>query len=334
VEVKVPRKKYSIPLIRASIVLTFLNRLNKQQESAVLDRLGMSREALADASRFLSAEEVYTVVEWCAAETGNAVFGIETGLALDIAAWPPFLNAMSATTLAEFISKYSAGVTSHATSTKYILELGSPLCSWRQARTFQPNMLPAQADAFAIGLMVNILTIALGPIWDPRQVSLQMCAPATCRTPQIAGMEILQGGKMGVACRFPSHWLWAKFDFSALTYSGAQDPESILPINVYEVIDQLLKSKLPIAQLDTARLAENIGTTPRNLRSRLGAEGTNFASILEDAKCRRAIDLLKSGDVSIAQIAGELGYADAANFTRAFRRLTGMTPRSFRKSKN
>jgi AraC-like DNA-binding protein len=334
VEVKVPRKKFDIPLIRASIVLTFLNRLNERQELAVLERLGMSRETVTDAARFLSAEEVYTVVEWCAVETGNTFFGIETGLALDIATWPPFLDAMSTRTLAEFISKYSAGVASHATSTKYILELGSPSCTWRQTRTFRPNMLPAQADAFAIGLMVNILMTALGPIWNRRQVSLQMCAPSTCKTQQIAGMDILQGGKMGVACIFPTHWLWAECDFGAPAYSGTEFPESILPTDLSEVVEHLLKANLPITHLNTARLAEAIGTTPRSLRSRLRAKGTNFASILEDVKCRRAVDLLKNNDVSVAHIAGELGYTDAANFTRAFRRLTGMTPRSFRKSKN
>jgi AraC-like DNA-binding protein len=44
--------------------------------------------------------------------------------------------------------------------------------------------------------------------------------------------------------------------------------------------------------------------------------------------------LLRDPARSIDEIAARLGYSDAANFTRAFRRWTGMTPRAFRRSIN
>jgi AraC-like DNA-binding protein len=42
-----------------------------------------------------------------------------------------------------------------------------------------------------------------------------------------------------------------------------------------------------------------------------------------------AIDHLKGGQHSLADIAFLLGFADQASFTRAFRRWTGKTPSEF-----
>lgn len=45
----------------------------------------------------------------------------------------------------------------------------------------------------------------------------------------------------------------------------------------------------------------------------------------------RAKQLLIGSDMSIGRIAGEVGYADPLYFTRLFTRLTGVSPREFRK---
>ena len=44
--------------------------------------------------------------------------------------------------------------------------------------------------------------------------------------------------------------------------------------------------------------------------------------------------LLLHSDLSIQQIAAELGCEDQSNFTKAFRKATGETPSGFRKSRN
>ena len=46
----------------------------------------------------------------------------------------------------------------------------------------------------------------------------------------------------------------------------------------------------------------------------------------------RAVDLLRTTDMSITQIAYECGFNDSNYFTRAFRTINGMTPRDFRKA--
>jgi len=68
----------------------------------------------------------------------------------------------------------------------------------------------------------------------------------------------------------------------------------------------------------------------RTLKRRLAARGTSYSALLDEARRDRALILLGSGMLSVEQVADQLGYSNAANFARAFRRLTGTTPRAYR----
>lgn len=79
-----------------------------------------------------------------------------------------------------------------------------------------------------------------------------------------------------------------------------------------------------------AELAQILNVTPRTLDRHLKAEGFRFRGLSNEVRRENAIRLLRESDLSITRIALELGYSDAANFTRAFRRATGASPARFR----
>lgn len=78
------------------------------------------------------------------------------------------------------------------------------------------------------------------------------------------------------------------------------------------------------------QLAQRLHLSPRTLRRRLEAEGIRYLDLLQRTRIRDAKALLLKPGVEIQQIAQILGYADAANFTRAFRQRTGQTPSAYR----
>lgn len=81
-------------------------------------------------------------------------------------------------------------------------------------------------------------------------------------------------------------------------------------------------------------VARKLGVSSRTLKRKLAELGTSYSSLLEAQRRERATMLVRAGDLTVDQIAGRLGYSDAANFVRAFRRWTGMTPKAFRVAKS
>jgi AraC-like DNA-binding protein len=86
----------------------------------------------------------------------------------------------------------------------------------------------------------------------------------------------------------------------------------------------------PPPDLPTA--AARLALSERSLRRRLAEAGTSFRREREAALIERARRLMAAGKATIEDVAAELGYADAAAFTRAFRRWTGETPGRFARS--
>ena len=69
--------------------------------------------------------------------------------------------------------------------------------------------------------------------------------------------------------------------------------------------------------------------SPRTLQRRIAAEGTSFHALVESVREELARVYVKDPKRSLGEIAfSSVGRAQP--FLRAFRRWTGMTPRSFR----
>lgn len=78
------------------------------------------------------------------------------------------------------------------------------------------------------------------------------------------------------------------------------------------------------------RVAGTLFVSERTLKRRLQEEEVSFQMLVDDVRLGRARDLLINTHMSLSQIADALGYADAANFTRAFKRWTGISPSTHR----
>jgi AraC-like DNA-binding protein len=79
-------------------------------------------------------------------------------------------------------------------------------------------------------------------------------------------------------------------------------------------------------------VAESLGMSKRSLQRRLAGEGLTYSGVLADVRLDTAARWLRETDKSVGEIAFRLGDTDAANFTRAFRGNTGISPRVFREN--
>jgi len=79
-----------------------------------------------------------------------------------------------------------------------------------------------------------------------------------------------------------------------------------------------------------ARVAATLFVSERTLKRRLQEEDASFQNLVDQVRLERAGELLQDMDMNLSQVADALGYADAANFTRAFKRWTGSSPSQYR----
>lgn len=77
-------------------------------------------------------------------------------------------------------------------------------------------------------------------------------------------------------------------------------------------------------------VAKQLRMSTRTLKRKLAEHDTTFSALRDDQRRQRALLLLENRELSIGEIATKLGYSELPNFTRAFRKWTGMTPNAYR----
>jgi AraC-like DNA-binding protein len=91
-------------------------------------------------------------------------------------------------------------------------------------------------------------------------------------------------------------------------------------------IRQLLRQGPTIGSVATA-----IGKSERSLQRALACEATSFRALVAEVRADLAHDLLRQRDCRVAEVAAELGFAEPAAFSRAFRQWTGVYPAQYRR---
>src|SRR5215217_5934134 len=84
-------------------------------------------------------------------------------------------------------------------------------------------------------------------------------------------------------------------------------------------------------QIELDDVAHRLATSRRQLQ-RAFAEigGTSFRTYLAEVRMRRAMELLRHGELAVRDIASSVGYRQPAQFAKTFRRHHGAPPSTFR----
>ena len=100
-----------------------------------------------------------------------------------------------------------------------------------------------------------------------------------------------------------------------------------------EALQQVIRSYAADRWLNAKEASECVGTSMRTMQRRLSAEQSSYSSVLEQTRAEMARELMESTEASLDDIAHKLGYQSPGNFTRAFRRWSGVSPSEFRRQR-
>ena len=77
-------------------------------------------------------------------------------------------------------------------------------------------------------------------------------------------------------------------------------------------------------------MASRLGLSVRTLHRRLAEQGQHYQRIVDDVRRTLAIEFLQKTSLPVEEIAGRVGFSEASNFRKAFRKWTGHAPAHFR----
>ena len=108
-----------------------------------------------------------------------------------------------------------------------------------------------------------------------------------------------------------------------------RDPHAALLARVRSAINSQRAGGLDVA---ASSIAAWLAISERSLFRQLHAAGWQYQKLVDAHRISEAQSLLRASADSIARIAERLGFSDAANFSRNFRRCCGSSPRQYRKN--
>jgi AraC-like DNA-binding protein len=256
------------------------------------------------------------------------------GERLDLAGWPPFVDAVSrATTLGEFLIRFIRSAKDEATSARHSLEVGAVHTLFRERRTSEQGIAPAQNDAFTAAFTLGVLRRGAGSRWNPEQVQLTVCNPDALPD-RYLGIGIIRGDRMGMVVRFPTEWLFQAIDQHALIpAAGDEKSRRHVPVAFLDALRQTVLLHIRDADLGVDLVARYSGMSRQVLQRRLQASSTTLTAEITAVKQQRATELLVETNRSVVDIATAVGFRNSTSFARAFKSWTGESPREYRKKR-
>jgi AraC-like DNA-binding protein len=168
-------------------------------------------------------------------------------------------------------------------------------------------------------------------------IELRCTEPDFCDDYRVMFSENLQFGRPRTRMIFAAECLDlpVRRSVDELQRFLAEAPANILvkyrdPASLARRIRHDLRALPAAAWPETEALAQRLCISASTLRRRLADEGQTYQGLNDSVRRELAITWLAEADVSFADIAARLGFADTSSFYKAFRKWTGSNPGHYR----
>ncbi len=328
-----------IPCIQAKILNAILNaaQLPEREIELLLAAESLRRSDLRDPHGTLPFAAYLRLFDRVAAAMGRDSFGLDlsSGMGPELVGPAGYIFVASPDLMHAVRALASSVFTIQDATVFEVLTDPAPHVRYRIT---DDAMTPRRHDVeFSLGYVNHLIRRLLGPVYAPAEVWFEHPGPAR---PE------LQEALLGCPVFFDQdrNAIWFRPEDVQRRAPGA-DPNLVALMQHYiqlldrpdhsiqtftEEVRQTLAA-LPEGRAPTLEtVAARLGFSPATLGRRLRAEGTSFRDLLRRKRIEGARRLLTETRLSVLEIAERSGYGETASFTRAFRTVTGESPRAYR----
>jgi AraC-like DNA-binding protein len=326
----------------ASYINAFASALEAAgiEPQAVFAEAGVAVQVTSDPLKRISNTDVTQLFQASIRATGNPYFGIEVGERMQ----PGNLHALGFAMLASVslrdfynrICNYYRVVSQNADFEQEEIDGASVLV----ARNVASSVCDETQDVW-VTMMVRFLRFLYQQELNPLWIDLRRPVPETGEQPFLDYFKCplkFSAGELRIAIDsslMDRELLGGSADLAqhndqiVMQYLDKMERKDIV-----NRVRKLIIEELASGTLSKASVAEKIHMSARNLQIKLAEKETTFQDTLDNTRQSLAAGYIEQSHLAITEIAYLLGFSDASNFTRAFRRWHGVSPREYREERN
>ena len=318
-------------LIKAHHALPFIEVLKKRGApiKLIAKQAGLPLEAAMCGEGVIGERALWRFIEYAANRQDDPFFGYHCAVA-DPVIQDGRLGAMPLsldTSLEKILKQFFFNAQKESSGCNYEL-VPDGKDSWlRRTPVFQGEQRSWQVEQYMLQNFIQIIRICEGADWVPENVMITSRNSPHPVPEEWQAIKFTWGQKY-TALKFSRTILDLppKPDNSIESARGGNRPGYLSRVSMKGLVDRQLDSGK--ATLDNA--ANELGISSATLKRRLRRIETSYSELLESCRTIKAKELLLGTQVSVNRLSRDLGYGFPQNFTRSFKRVTGMTPTEFR----
>ncbi|HET7267343.1 MAG TPA: AraC family transcriptional regulator [Oleiagrimonas sp.] len=301
--------------------------------------LGLTRAQMLDPQVKVSYHQARTILLRAIAALGEPALGLIVGRRQKIGSFG--LLGLLMMTSATFGEAMHQAIDNHQIC-GCLLDIGFEQLSGEEValalwpRFDDPQLQPFLCEeVIASSLMIAIQL--LGPEFGLKRIELTYAAPAyKSLYPRVLGTHVQFGARHNRAV-IDAQWLTRPLPgHNPLTARQALELCKIQLSQRHDCRDEIVTAVQGLLRdrLDhpprIGEVAVALNLSERSLRRKLADTGHAFREILNEVRTERALELLRGGSMPVMDVADAIGFSDAREFRRAFKRWTGISPREAR----
>lgn len=327
----------SIPVTRVAFLLRYAGLVDSLGAPAehLLAESHIPEELLDHPEAAICMKSTFRFAELACEATGTEHLGLYMGMSNRLRDLGPVGKRLRrSTTVYDYLCKGIALYDMLITGQRIWLSYHGEEIHLNVATVGEPGIGPYQSQLETLATTTMALRRALGRDWSPSKLCLTYKSEeAFPEYNCFAESHIVKGAE---GSYIVIHRAAMGMPFSNSSFHFEQVEDSIethrLPEDISDLVQLQIESLLCEHKLHINSVAESLAMTRRTLQRLLSEQGTSYSQLLADTRNHQSVKRLQDSDEPIADIAFDLGYTDASNFTRAFRLRNGVSPQGFRLS--
>ncbi|EEE37497.1 transcriptional regulator, AraC family [Rhodobacteraceae bacterium KLH11] len=311
-----------------------LDQIGEKALTRALGKAGLPDTFIDTRDGYIPKHALAVFIGEVGRELGESNIGLIWAPALTVAdygAWGGYV--LGAPTLGAALIRAQSVMPYHSTDDKTSFRIHDDLVGYAYQFGLKGHAAYPDIAFSALGAVLSIFSHFLGKAWRPHRIYCDLpCSKrhddveATFGCPVLWNKDRLEiwFERSALAVVSPCHSK-RKTTLEDIRRERALGPPADLP----EIVSRVLQLQMAAGRIDLDAVAHSLNIGPRSLQRRLQSEGVSFRALANRTKTARAIELLNEGSLSVQEIATDLGYENSQNFSRAFRRSTGMPPSAY-----